>query len=95
MPNRGVTIGTTATQIAAYNKDRKTLSIFNNDTATVFLTENQSAASGTTFPLLASQGVSLSGLDGDDPTAALYGISVAGGADVRVWEAFGIPNEAE
>lgn len=90
MPARSVTVGTTATVVLPFNRARTAVSIFNNDTAAVFVSDDQRGILGEGFVIVAGQPLNLLRAWGDNPQDVLYGISVAGGADVRVLEQFGL-----
>jgi len=75
-----VTVGTSATLLAAANSSRQALTIMNNGTATIYLGgSGVTTASG--LPVTAGQGFVVEGT-----TAALYAISGTAGQDVRVME---------
>lgn len=89
MPNRSVTVGTTVTRIVSYNNRRTALSLANEDTATIFISEDQTVTTGTGYPILAGGALDLLRALGDEPQNALFAISAAGGADLRALESFG------
>ena len=75
-----VTIGTSAGLVAAANGTRKSLTVYNNGSAVIYL-----GGSGVTtaagLPLAVGQGITF-----DGNTAAVYGISGSAGQDVRYFE---------
>lgn len=89
MPSRPVTVGTTATLLLPYNPKRTTVSIFNEDTAAVFIGEDQAGLLAQGSPVTAGGAVSFVRALGDTPQDIMFGISSAGGADVRILEQFG------
>lgn len=89
MSARPVTVGTTATLLLPYNPDRTAVSIFNNDSAAIFVSEDQVGILAQGFPISAGSAVDLIRALGDNPQDILFAVSVAGGADVRLLEQFG------
>ncbi len=89
MPSRAVTVGTAPTQLLPYNPKRTSVAIFNEDTAAVFIGEDQGGLLDQGSPIQAGGAISLVRALGDSPQDILFGISSAGGADVRVLEQFG------
>lgn len=89
MPSRPVTVGTTPTLLLPYNPKRTTVAIFNEDAAAVFIGEDQTGLLARGSPITAGGAVSFVRALGDTPQDILFGISSAGGADVRILEAFG------
>ena len=71
-----VSVGTTAAALT----NRRALIVFNNGTITVYLGESGVTAAGG-FPLLPGQSLVL-----ETGTTAIYGITAAGTADVRILE---------
>lgn len=89
MPSRGVTIGTIPTPVLSYNNKRTGVSLANEDTATIFFGEDETSLLTQGYPILAQGAHDLLRALGDEPQNALFGISAAGGADLRVLEHFG------
>lgn len=89
MPSRPVTVGTTPTLLLPYNPKRTTVAIFNEDAAAVFIGEDQAGLLARGSPITAGGAVSFVRALGDTPQDILFGISSAGGADVRILEQFG------
>lgn len=89
MPSRSVTVGTTVTPLLSYNPKRTTVAVFNEDSATVFIGEDQANLLTQGSPISAGGAVSFVAALGDTPERVLFGISAAGGADVRILEQFG------
>lgn len=89
MPSRPVTVGTTPTLLLPYNPKRTSVSIFNEDTAAVFIGEDQTGLLARGSPITAGGAISFVRAFGDTPQDILFGISSAGGADVRILEQFG------
>ena len=79
MPTRPVTVGTTATPVFVHNNRRTAWSLANEDTATIFVSEDETnvLAGGYLRAL------------GGEPQNVLFAISAAGSADLRVLESFG------
>ena len=89
MPSRSVTVGTTATPLLSYNPRRTTVAVFNEDSATVFIGEDEASLLTEGSPITAGGAVSFVAALGDTPDRVMFGISAAGGADVRILEQFG------
>ncbi len=89
MPSRPVTVGTVATSLLPYNPKRTTVTIFNEDAAAVFIGEDQASLLTRGSPIQAGGAISFIRALGDSPQDILFGISSAGGADVRILEQFG------
>lgn len=89
MPSRAETVGATPTLLLPYNPKRTAVSIFNEDTAAVFIGEDENALLAQGSPITAGGVISLNRALGDTPQEIMFGISSAGGADVRILEQFG------
>lgn len=89
MPSRPVLVGTVATLLLPYNVRRTSVAIFNEDTAAVFIGEDQGGLLASGSPITAGGAVTFTRALGGTPQDILFGISSAGGADVRVLEQFG------
>lgn len=89
MPSRAVTVGTTPEVLLPYNPKRTSVAIFNEDSAAVFIGEDQTGLLAQGSPITAGGAISLVRALGDSPQDILFGISAAGGADVRILEQFG------
>lgn len=74
-----VTVGTTSGLIAAANPNRKALTIFNNGTATIYISDD--TATTDDFPIAPGASYTTT-----TTTAAIYGISGSAGQDVRTLE---------
>jgi hypothetical protein len=88
MAYRQVTVGTTPTLIAAYNPKRDVLVIRNYAGATCFIHDSQVDITAKGFPLAEGEVVSFLEKDGDEPSVELWGQTVAGTADLRIYESF-------
>ena len=51
MPVRTVTVGTTPTQVMAYNNRRTTVSLTNVGTATIYLSDSQTDITNQGYPI--------------------------------------------
>ena len=89
MPSRSVTVGTASTPLLSYNPRRTSVSIFNEDSVAIFIGEDESNLLTEGSPITAGGAISFNAAFGDTPDSLLFGISAAGGADVRVLEQFG------
>ena len=89
MPSRPVTVGTGVTPLLSYNPRRTSVAIFNEDTAAIFVGEDQASLLTEGSPIQAGGFLALNAAVGATPDRQLFGISAAGGADVRVFEQFG------
>lgn len=89
MPSRPVTVGTAATPLLSYNPRRTSVSVFNEDAASIFIGEDQSNLLTEGSPITAGGAISLIAALGDTPDRVMFGISALGGADVRILEQFG------
>lgn len=89
MPSRSVTVGTTPELLLPYNPRRTAVSIFNEDSVAIFIGEDEVNLLTEGSPITAGGAVSLNAALGDSPQDILFGISAAGGADVRILEQFG------
>lgn len=89
MPSRAVTVGATATPLLSYNPRRTTVAVFNEDANTVFIGEDEASLLTEGSPISAGGAISFVAALGDTPDRVMFGISAAGGADVRILEQFG------
>lgn len=89
MPSRAVTVGTAATLLLSYDPARTAVAIFNEDTAAVFIGEDQVGLLAQGAPITAGGTIAFNRALGAKPQDILFGISAAGGADVRILEEFG------
>ena len=89
MPSRPVTVATTPTLLLPYNPRRTSVVIFNEDAAAVFIGEDETSLLTRGSPVTPGGAVAFAAVDGDTPENILFGISAAGGADVRILEQFG------
>ncbi len=89
MPWRAATVTTTISEVAGYSPKRKSLSLANNGTATVFFSQDPTAVTTQGFPLVAGASVTLIPQEGDEPEAAMYMAASVGSQDVRVEESLG------
>ena len=89
MPSRSITVGTGATPLLSYNPRRTTVAVFNEDTATVFIGEDETNLLTQGSPITAGGALTFVAALGDTPDRQMFGISAAGGADLRILEQFG------
>lgn len=89
MPSRSVTVGTAAELLLPYNPKRTSVAIFNEDAAAIFIGEDQVGLLAQGSPITAGGAVTFTRALGGTPQDILFGISAAGGADVRILEQFG------
>ncbi len=89
MPSRSVTVAATTTKLLDYNNRRTTVSIFNNDSADVFISEDETGILAEGYIIQSGGALDLIRPLGDTPQNLLFAISAAGGADVRILEQFG------
>ena len=89
MSSRAVVVGTTVTPLLSYNPRRTTVAVFNEDSATVFIGEDQANLLAQGSPITAGGALTFVAALGDTPDRQMFGISAAGGADVRILEQFG------
>lgn len=89
MPSRSETVGTAATPLLSYNPKRTSVSIFNEDAVSIFIGEDEANLLTEGSPVTAGGAISLVAAFGDTPDRQMFGISAAGGADVRILEQFG------
>ncbi len=89
MPSRAVTVGTAVTPLLSYNPRRTTVAVFNEDSATVFIGEDQTNLLTQGSPITAGGALTFVAALGDTPDRQMFGISAAGGANVRILEQFG------
>lgn len=89
MPSRSETVGTVPTRLLPYNPKRTAVTIFNEDAAAVFIGEDENRLLTEGSPITAGGAISLNRALGDTPQEIMFGISSAGGADVRILEQFG------
>jgi hypothetical protein len=81
-----VTVGTTATLIAAANNGRRGLIITNNSSTTdIFYGPDASITKDNALPLYANQTLNLDKVP-EGYGGSIYGITASGTADVRYWE---------
>jgi hypothetical protein len=88
MAYRSVTVGTAPTLIAAYNPKRDVLVLRNYAGSTCFIHDSQVDITTKGFPLAESEVTSFLEKDGDEPWVELWGQTVSGTADIRVYESF-------
>lgn len=89
MPSRSETVGTAATALLSYNPRRTSVAIFNEDSVAVFVGEDQASLLTEGSPIAAGGFLALNAALGATPDRVMFGISAAGGADVRIFEQFG------
>lgn len=89
MPSRSETVGTSATQLLAYNPRRTSVAIFNEDGAAIFIGEDEADLLTEGSPITAGGFLALTTALGGTPAIQMFGISAAGGANVRILEQFG------
>lgn len=89
MGSRSEVVGTTATTLLSYNPRRTTVAIFNEDSATIFIGEDEANLLTEGSPITAGGALSFLAALGDTPDRGMFAISAAGGADVRILEQFG------
>lgn len=89
MPSRPVTVGTTATLLLPYNPRRTSVAIFNEDGVAIFVGDDEIGLLAGGSPISAGGALTLNAALGATPGDILFGISAAGGADVRIFEQFG------
>lgn len=89
MPSRAVTVGTAVTSLLSYNPRRTSVAIFNEDSAAIFVGEDESSLLTQGSPIQAGGFLALNAALGATPDLRMFGISAAGGANVRVLEQFG------
>ena len=89
MPTRPVTVGTTATPVFVHNNRRTAWSLANEDTATIFVSEDETNVLAGGYPILAGGALDNLRALGGEPQNVLFAISAAGSADLRVLESFG------
>lgn len=88
MAFRQLTITTTAQQVAAQNTKRTALSVKNLGAVRVFVDNDQSAIAAKGWYLDTGEGIVLTRQDGDDPELALFALTSALTADLRIQESF-------
>lgn len=89
MPSRSEEVGTAATTLLSYNPKRTSVSIFNEDSVSIFIGEDEADLLTEGSPVTAGGAISLVAALGDTPDRVMFAISAAGGADVRILEQFG------
>lgn len=89
MPTRPITVGTSPTQIVAYNNKRTSASFTNNGTATIFVSEDQNALATNGYPIPVGGALDLIRAFGDEPQLEWFGLVAAATQNLRVLEAFG------
>lgn len=89
MGMRQVTVTTARQEIVAFNKARTTLTIINRSGVECFISEDQTDIAGQGFPLAVGQAASFTLELGDEPANAIYCLTSAGTADLRINEGFG------
>lgn len=89
MPSRSETVGTGATALLSYNPRRTAVAIFNEDSVAIFVGEDEANLLTEGSPITAGGFLSLNAALGDTPDLVMFGISAAGGANVRILEQFG------
>jgi len=88
MAYRRVIVGTAPTLIAPYNPKRDVLVIRNYSGSTCFIHDSQTDITTQGFPLAESEVVSFLEKDGDEPSVEVWGQTLSGTADIRVYESF-------
>ena len=83
--SRRVIVGTTPTKLIDSDPKRTSLAFANLDTVRFFIEASQDVSLTQGFPIEGNGNTgSFTDFFGDDPTLAYFGISAAGGADVRI-----------
>ena len=78
----GVTVGTTASQIVAERKGRRTISLYNNSTGTIYVGGDASVTSSTGMPIPPNAERVIA------TEAAIYAIGTATNLDLRYLEEY-------
>ena len=88
MPFSQTTVGVAAIQIAPFNKLRLGITIRSLGVAQCFISNDRVNIAAQGFPIAIGEYLTLLERDGDDPAAALYAITAAGTADLRIIESY-------
>ena len=89
MPSRPETVGTSPTLLLAFNPRRTSVAIFNEDSSSIFIGEDEASLLTRGSPITAGGAITLTAALGGTPELIMFAISAAGGADVRILEQFG------
>ena len=89
MPTRAITVGTTTTPIASYNNRRTTMSLSNNGTAQIFVSNDAVGILTGGYNIEAGGALDLLRALGDEPELQWFGIVASGTVNMRVLEGFG------
>jgi hypothetical protein len=89
MAFRKVTVGTTPTIVVPFNPKRTGLTIYNNGTVTVYISDKQTNILEEGFPMPPGVYIGFAKVDGDETEYALYAQAEAGTGELRVQESFG------
>jgi hypothetical protein len=89
MPERQVMVGKVVVQLAPYNPNRKTLAIYNNGNANIYISTSRVNVREKGYPIPPFGSISFVKAWGDTPEDELWVVGDAEQIDVRIWETFG------
>ena len=89
MPVRTVTVGTTPTQVMAYNNRRTTVSLTNVGTATIYLSDSQTDITNQGYPIEVGGAYDMLRALGDQPNLQWFAEVAAATQEIRIIESFG------
>ena len=88
MATKAVSVGTTRVQIVAVNIKRTGVVFRNRGGAEVFISRDKTNIAVQGFPIPSGGFASFLELEGDDTVNAIYALTTAGTADIRINESF-------
>jgi hypothetical protein len=89
MATRPVIVETTATEIAPYNNRRTVLSMYNNGTADIFVSQDQTNITSDGYTIAVGGALDLVRALGDEPETQWFGAVATATQNLRVLEQFG------
>ena len=89
MPVRTGTVGTTPTQVMAYNNRRTTVSLTNVGTATIYLSDSQTDITNQGYPIEVGGAYDMLRALGDQPNLQWFAEVAAATQEIRIIESFG------
>jgi len=84
-----MTIGTTTVKICSYNPKRRSITIYNQGSGTLYISQDPTRVFVDGFPVPNSAVVTLLKEDGDQPELDLYGMADKPSTVIRIQEGFG------
>lgn len=89
---RAVTVTVAEEGILGISPPRRAATIFNNGSATIYISQNAVNIATAGIPVIAGVAATLLAEDGDEPWLPLFAVAASGSQDVRIFESAGPAN---